>query len=809
MSKLVLLNLGRGTLQEGFPSVTVQLKEEGNDKSSQFNGSLPAASNILHLYRRWQLLYDLLYQAKSIYVGLRQLRQNDSDIQFDEDDVTHVSEVDFYNICQELQKQIDNWLDFEDFRHIDRQLRLRLTPDEEIRFIIQTEDNNLRNIPLHIWRFFRDYQKSEIALSSIEFESVLNVKKTIKRVKILAILGDSTGIDVNADKKLLSALPDAQTVFLVEPSRQELDEKLWDKQGWDILFFAGHSSSKDDDETGYIYANYTEKIEISQLKNALKKARQSGLQLAIFNSCDGLGLAQQLDDLHIPQIIIMREPVPDKVAQEFLKYFLSSFSNGESLYLAFREAREKLQGLEGNFPGASWLPVLFQNPAEISPTWKSLQGKETKNHQHLFKSRHKSILNFPTILITSLTITSLITGARWLGVLQHSELQAYDHLMMVRSQEEPDARILVVGIKDEDLQLPEQKLRRKNTHLSDEALEKLLQKLYLYNSKLIGLDVIRDFPVDAKYKELKVRLKNSDRIYGGCYIGDAEKNHSFLPPPEIQKNYLGFMDVLAENSDGDVLAEQQNSVVRRHILSRDLHPTSVCKLDTALSLLLASDYLQQKGFNIKINGNWQIGNVVFHRLQIPTGGYQKADMWGNQILLNYRSYRSPNKIVDIVSLTDVLRGKINPELVKDRIVLVGVMTSKSEDRHRTPYNQTSSPKQDMPGVILQAQMLSQILSAVLDKRPLIWVLPFWGEFLWVWSWSIVSGVLVWRRNSIYYLIISTTVVCIVLYSICFALFQPSISCWIPLVPPIFALAITEGTLVVFILVNKSKNLTTT
>ena len=109
---------------------------------------------------------------------------------------------------------------------------------------------------------------------------------------------------------------------------------------------------------------------IKELKYALKKAVTKGLKIAIFNSCDGLGLAGELSDLKIPQILVMREPVPDKVAQEFLKYFLTAYARGESLYLAVREARAKLQGLEDKYPCASWLPLIVQNPGEIPPTWQ-------------------------------------------------------------------------------------------------------------------------------------------------------------------------------------------------------------------------------------------------------------------------------------------------------------------------------------------------------------------------------------------------------------------------------------------------------
>ncbi|PZO11377.1 MAG: hypothetical protein DCF25_19485 [Leptolyngbya foveolarum] len=55
-----------------------------------------------------------------------------------------------------------------------------------------------------------------------------------------------------------------------------------------------------------------------------------GLTLAIFNSCDGLGLAKYLSQaiapISVPYIIVMREAVPDAVAQTFLKYFLAAFS---------------------------------------------------------------------------------------------------------------------------------------------------------------------------------------------------------------------------------------------------------------------------------------------------------------------------------------------------------------------------------------------------------------------------------------------------------------------------------------------------
>ena len=140
------------------------------------------------------------------------------------------------------------------------------------------------------------------------------------------------------------------------------------------MFFAGHSQTEG--ETGRIYLNEdstNNSLTMEQLQASLKTAIANGLKLAVFNSCDGLGLANTLEKLHIPTIIVMREPVPNRVAQEFFKHFLSAFAlSNLSLNLSVRQARKRLQILEANFPGASWLPVICQNPAVEPPNWSNI-----------------------------------------------------------------------------------------------------------------------------------------------------------------------------------------------------------------------------------------------------------------------------------------------------------------------------------------------------------------------------------------------------------------------------------------------------
>ena len=510
------------------------------------------------------------------------------------------------------------------------------------------------------------------------------------------------------------------------------------------------------------------------MKHALKNAIGRGLKLAIFNSCDGLGLAQPLFDLHIPQTIVMREPVPDAIAQAFLRHFLAAFSGGESLYTAVREARQRLHGLEETCPCASWLPVIFQNPAEVPPTWKDLLPKQ--------------IPPLPregwTVLLASVMVTGLIMGVRHLGMLQQWELQGYDQIMRSRPEEAQDPRILVIGITEEDFKLPEQKQRKGS--LSDLALSRILEKLERYQPRAIGLDIYRDFPVESNSQTLATRLRRNNSFFIICKVSAPQLDDPGIsPPPEIPIQRQGFSDFVVD-PDG---------ILRRQLIAMKPNPTSPCTTPYSLGARLAFQYLKSEGISAKYTqkGELQLGKVVLKRWRSHKGGYQKFDDWGYQILLNYRSHRSALEVVEKVSLKDVLTGVVKPDAIKNRIILIGVTAPSARDPFLTPYSAAEWPNQEMPGVIVHAQMVSQILSAVLDGRPLLTVLPIWGEILWIWSWSLIGGVLAWRLQSNLHLGLAVSGAIGILYVVCLGFMSQGI--WLPLVPSGLGLIIASGSVI--------------
>jgi CHASE2 domain-containing sensor protein len=688
---------------------------------------------------------------------------------------------------QELSDRLNHWLQSGSFRPICEKWLEKLQPQDTIRMILQTEDLHLPKLPWHLWEMLDRHPYTELGLAAPLYEQVNrlvhqnDVENEIAAtsVKVLALLGDSSGIHLQADRDQLEQLPNATVTFLVEPALQDLTDRLWE-QHWDILFFAGHSSSQA--QSGRIFINATESLTMAQLRYALRKAVDGGLKLAIFNSCDGLGMAYELADLQIPQVIVMREPVPDRVAQEFLKYFLQTYAQGETLYRSVRQARERLQGLENQFPCASWLPVMFQNLAEVPPTWQELAGqvKPERELPPLLKPR-RSLRKVGKILAAAVMMTAAVMGGRSLGFLQPLELQAYDQLLRSRPAERPDNRLVVVTITEEDVQAQAKEQRQGS--LSDISLEKLLEKLEAAQPLAIGLDIYRDYPVQ-NLPRLAAQLRQSDRLVGICKVSDPQTNRAGIsPPPEISGDRLGFSDLIPD----------ADNVIRRQLLALTPPPNSACTAPYAFSVQLALRYLSQHNITLAFapDGTWLLGKLRLQLLESHSGGYQNIDAWGHQILLNYRQV--PTSIAAAVTLTQVLHNQFDTNALKGKIVLIGTTAESFQDYSLTPYQnqqgQQQGRVQKIPGVMLQAQQISQILSASLDGRSLIWTGALWQETLWVLGWSILAGLLAGWLQQLRSLGLGSAGAIALLYGICWLVLAQG-SGWIPLIPAAIAFLAT-------------------
>jgi uncharacterized protein YjbI with pentapeptide repeats len=354
LDRVVTIKVGARDIHQNL-AASVEISDRGTNPHASAIGVLECEDAVISAYHDWQAAYrqDLNFAAR-----LDIPRRQD----------TNLKQLPGSNKCQiasqHLKQEIDRWLDSKGFKAIKELMLQELHPTESIQIVLQTDELSIRQLPFQLWNFFERFTHAEISIASNNYRSNTKQKLSHENIEILAIFGSSEGLDLELDRESLTKLPNARVEFSIEPTRQILNDKLWERP-WDIIFFAGHSASDPDLTTGHLQINPTDKLTIPELKYALKRSIETGLKLVILNSCDSLGLAAELISIQLPQAIVMREPVPDIIAQQFLKNFLTAFASGLPLYRAVRSAREQLQGLEDNYPCASWLPVICQNPAEI------------------------------------------------------------------------------------------------------------------------------------------------------------------------------------------------------------------------------------------------------------------------------------------------------------------------------------------------------------------------------------------------------------------------------------------------------------
>lgn len=323
------------------------------------------------------------------------------------------------------------------------------------------------------------------------------------------------------------------------------------------------------------------------------------------------------------------------------------------------------------------------------------------------------------VLIVGPTVALAVIGASYLGVFQLLEWAVLDRFFQMRPLEAPDERIVIVTIDETDIQYVNQ------WPATDEVLAELLQKIRVMEPRAIGMDIFRDLPVPPGHEKLQEIFRTTPNLIG------VEKvvGKPVEPPPVLAEFDQVSMADLVLDADGKV---------RRALLSvRPEKGKTKLSLGTQLALM----YLAKEGITLQpvdpAKQHLGLGKAVFVPFSSNDGSYVSADSGGYQILLNYRG---PRENFYTVSLKDILQNKVPPEKLKDRLVLIGATGISLNDVFFTPYsNSVAKAPQRTPGVVIHANIASQIISAAMDGRPLIKVWDEEIEWLWVVLWSFVGA----------------------------------------------------------------------
>lgn len=407
------------------------------------------------------------------------------------------------------------------------------------------------------------------------------------------------------------------------------------------------------------------------------------------------------------------------------------------------------------------------------------------NRIRIWQIIKKEIPIWRTGALPGLTVLVIVIVARLNGLLQPLEWMAFDQLLRLRPVEPMDNRITIIGINEYDI-------KNLNTYpIPDIEIAGLIKKIRNYQPRVIGLDIFKDIPVEPGHQELIDVFKETKNLIA------IEK---VLPPKispsaNLPSKQLGFADVIADKDGG----------YRRILLGTPV-TQNVDEYKYSLSLRLAQIYLAHQGINLE-NGINDPSAMRFSSVEIPRflanhGGYVGVDAGGNQTLMNWRSGRKPFRFL---SLNDIKTGNFKPQWLQNRIVLIGITAPSVPDYLNTRAVislENDEEHEEIYGVKFHAHATSQIISAVLDGRPLLKVWPEEWEYFWIVVWGFVPILIGRLTQCVSKNLLAVALISIFLVGVDYQLILWGY--WIPIAPSLLILGINSVGLSAFTFYQRDK-----
>jgi CHASE2 domain-containing sensor protein len=326
-----------------------------------------------------------------------------------------------------------------------------------------------------------------------------------------------------------------------------------------------------------------------------------------------------------------------------------------------------------------------------------------------------------SVLMVVPTVAIAVMASNYLGMFNLLEWAVRDEFFRLRPHTEIDAATVVVTIDETDLR------QVGDWPIPDQTLAELLQKIKAQQPRVIGMDLYRDIPKEPGNKALEAVFQTTPNLIGVEKItGDR-----VAPPPSLQaKEQVGLADLVLD-ADGKV---------RRGLLTAKDAQDGTDK--AGLATFVALKYLEKEGLAVKPvdardPNKLQLGRAIFTPLRDQEASYQRNDLGGYQILMNWWG---DEYAYQRVTMRDVLAGKIPADLMRDRMVFIGSTAASTNDFFSTPYsNSWFSNDGQTPGIIIHANLATQIVYAALKDRPLMQ--GFSGEWQWMWilSWATIGS----------------------------------------------------------------------
>jgi CHASE2 domain-containing sensor protein/CheY-like chemotaxis protein/nitrogen-specific signal transduction histidine kinase len=324
------------------------------------------------------------------------------------------------------------------------------------------------------------------------------------------------------------------------------------------------------------------------------------------------------------------------------------------------------------------------------------------------------------IFVTSPTVAICIILANTVGAFQLLEWATLERYFALRPQKQSEKRILVVTIDEQDT------FQIGKGQIPDAVIADAIKRIRIGQPVAIGMDLYRDLPLEPGHQEFVKVMETTPNLIGVKKIIDRK-----VAPPNIlsQLDRVALADVVLD-SDGKV---------RRGLLSAE---DEQGKVYLGLAAQLSIMFAESKNIKLEALHEKQtilrLRKAVFIPLQKHQEfNYHGADLGGYQIFLDFHGFGDS---FDTVKLRDILSNSVPVTQIRDRIVLIGVTAASSNDFHHVGYRRNWGSKDEvMAGVIVHANLISQILSAAIDGTPLLRGWSNVAVSLWVLWWSVAGS----------------------------------------------------------------------
>jgi CHASE2 domain-containing sensor protein/two-component sensor histidine kinase len=321
-----------------------------------------------------------------------------------------------------------------------------------------------------------------------------------------------------------------------------------------------------------------------------------------------------------------------------------------------------------------------------------------------------------------MVVIGLVMAARLTGSLQGLELIALDSFLRLRPAESEDDRIVLVGINETDMQ-------KTGYPISEQVVADLLNTLQTYKPAAIGLHILQNQIDQSAKTGLSNTLKQRRHLIASEKVLSAAEQ--IAPPSGFSTEQVGFIDIVP---DGD------NHLRRAFLGTYD--PIDSKKYKLSLVIRLVETYLVAQNNSLTLKNGirdpqaMRFGATELPRLLPNTGAYVGAETGGPQMLLNFRSGHQPFRVL---SLQDIQTRRLDPNWLRDRIIIVGI----TDPKIRPPI--PTATVENINSLEIQAHTVSQIISAVMDGRSLLNAWADGWEYLWILGWGLTA--IIWGQSN--------------------------------------------------------------